>query len=307
MRMGSYFLCIGFRLRVLCPKLIIMERKQAIQALEALKADGDPVVFWKNFGQLESWKLRVQTVLARSLGRDHQLVEMLNNLEFVVEGSDQRRYFDSAFQHAQGYIDAAIYELQLDAAIGDASGREVPTAAPVNADPRRVQRVFVVHGRNEAARSAIFTFLRSLGLAPIEWSEALAMTGEASPFIGHVLDVALTAAQAIVVLMTPDDVAYLRGEYASGEDDPDVRPLGQARPNVLFEAGMAIGRDPKRTVLLELGQLRPFSDIAGRHAIRMTDTPQKRTELAQRLRAAGCDVNMSGQDWLSAGDFSTPH
>jgi hypothetical protein len=152
----------------------------------------------------------------------------------------------------------------------------------------------------------MFTFLRAIGLEPIEWSEAVRLTGEASPYIGHVLDAAFGAAQAIVVLLTPDDVAYLRSEYASGDDDPETAPAAQARPNVLFEAGMAMGRDPKRTVLVELGQLRPFSDVVGRHAVRMNGSAERRKELAQRLGTAGCAVNLIGEDWLSAGDFTAP-
>jgi Predicted nucleotide-binding protein containing TIR-like domain len=177
---------------------------------------------------------------------------------------------------------------------------------PASGDSDRTRKVFVVHGRNREARSAMFTFLRAIGLAPIEWSEAVRLTGEASPYIGHVLDTAFDAAQAIVVLLTPDDVAYLRSEYASGDADPETTPLAQARPNVLFEAGMAMGRDPKRTVLVELGQLRPFSDVIGRHAVRINGTAGRRKELAQRLETAGCAVNLNGEDWLSAGDFTAP-
>jgi hypothetical protein len=166
--------------------------------------------------------------------------------------------------------------------------------------------VFVVHGRNEAARQSMFAFLRAIGLNPIEWSRALAATGSASPYIGEVLDAAFGMAQAIVVLMTPDEVAYLLSDHASGADDPETKPGPQARPNVLFEAGIAMGRDPKRTVLVELGTLRPFSDVAGRHAVRLNDTPEKRNDLAQRLKTAGCDVDTTGTDWLRTGDFSAP-
>ena len=175
-----------------------------------------------------------------------------------------------------------------------------------SADPDLTRKVFVVHGRNREARAATFTFLRAIGLAPIEWSEAVQLTGEASPYIGSVLDAAFDAAQAVVVLLTPDDIAYLRTEYASGDDDPETTPFAQARPNVLFEAGMAMGRDSKRTVLVELGKLRPFSDVVGRHVIRMDGSAEKRKELAQRLERAGCAVNLTGDDWLSAGDFTAP-
>lgn len=170
----------------------------------------------------------------------------------------------------------------------------------------RSRKVFVVHGRNEIARVAMFEFLRSIGLQPIEWSQAVAATGEASPYIGTVLDSAFEAAQAVVVLMTPDEVAYLRDEYSSDESDPEREPAAQARPNVLFEAGMAMGRDPKRTVLVELGAVRPFSDIAGRHTLRMNNEPERRKQLAQRLETAGCIVDTSGDDWLTSGEFVPP-
>jgi predicted nucleotide-binding protein len=166
--------------------------------------------------------------------------------------------------------------------------------------------VFVVHGRNNTARDGMFAFLRALGLQPIEWSQAVAMTGHGSPYIGTVLDTAFDAAQAVVVLFTPDEVAYLRPEYSDRADDPDTRPLAQSRPNVLFEAGMAIGRDAKRTVLVELGTLRAFSDVMGRHAVRLDGSPKTRAELAQRLETAGCAVDRSGTDWLTAGNLTPP-
>ena len=136
------------------------------------------------------------------------------------------------------------------------------------------ESVFIVHGRNMAARDAMFAFLRSIGLRPIEWDQAVARTGVGSPYVGQVLDLAFQEGQAVVVLLTPDDVAYLRTEYASGEHDPETSPMGQARPNVLFEAGMAMGRDPNRTILVEMGDVRPFSDVGGRHTIRMTNAPE---------------------------------
>jgi predicted nucleotide-binding protein len=108
----------------------------------------------------------------------------------------------------------------------------------------------------------------------------------------------------VVVLMTPDDLAYLKEEFRHAGDPPhEVEATGQARPNVLFEAGMAMGRDEGRTVLVELGALRPFSDVGGRHVIRLNNTTQRRQEFATRLQAAECPVDLTGTDWHSAGDF----
>lgn len=140
----------------------------------------------------------------------------------------------------------------------------------------------------------------------MEWSHAVELTGEGSPYIGQVLDAALDRAAAIVVIMTPDEIAYLQPQYGHGDNDAETRPAAQARPNVLFEAGMALGRDPRRTVLVEIGDVRPFSDIAGRHAIRLTNHSARRQELANRLRTAGCDVDLRGADWHTTGDFTAP-
>jgi predicted nucleotide-binding protein len=173
-------------------------------------------------------------------------------------------------------------------------------------DPQKASRVFVVFGRNSTVQTSMFSFLQALGLRPIEWEQAVARTGKGSPYIGEVLDAAFNFAQAVVILMTPDDVAYLDPRWSAGDGDPETSPRGQARPNVLFEAGMAMGRDQDHAIIVEVGDLRPFSDVGGRHAIRMDGSPQRRKALAQRLDTAGCEVDMSGDHWLTVGDFTAP-
>src|SRR5689334_5598103 len=108
----------------------------------------------------------------------------------------------------------------------------------VRPDPKKV---FVVHGRNEPARQAMFDFLRALGLAPLEWiGGVLSTTSQGSPFIGKAIDSALEVAQAIIVLMTGDDIVRLRTGFLRPDDDEtERRGTPQARPNVIFEAGLA--------------------------------------------------------------------
>jgi len=166
------------------------------------------------------------------------------------------------------------------------------------------EAVFVVYGRNDAARAAMFEFLAALGLEPLTWEKLLATTGEAAPYVGDVLTAGFRVAQAVVVLLTPDDEARLRLSLQVTRDpiyEKELTP--QARPNVLFEAGMALVSHPKQTVIVELGQLRPFSDVAGRHTIRMNDSVEQRQALASRLRTAGCPIDLSG-NWRHAGNFA---
>lgn len=166
--------------------------------------------------------------------------------------------------------------------------------------------VFVVHGRNVVARDALFTFLRAVGLRPLEWTQAIEATGHPSPMIADILDTALATAQAIIVLLTGDDEVRLKHQFAADTDpSSECELLPQARPNVLFEAGLALGRAPTRTIFVELGTVKPFSDNAGRHTVRLDDSTQRRQELAGKLRVAGCEVDLSGTDWHKAGDFGS--
>jgi predicted nucleotide-binding protein len=191
-------------------------------------------------------------------------------------------------------------------ASGNASGR--PGKKRSNKSSTRPKnQVFVVHGRDKFAKDAVFAFLRSVNVKPIEWNAAIKMTGKAAPYIGEILATAFANARAVVVLLTPDDQVQLRSDLLSASDLPIERQLtGQARPNVLFEAGMAFSSHPDRTVMVQVGMVKPFSDIAGRHVLHMTDAAEKRQEFATKLENAGCDVDQSGTDWYSAGVFSDP-
>ncbi|MEI2700849.1 MAG: TIR domain-containing protein [Baekduia sp.] len=179
------------------------------------------------------------------------------------------------------------------------------SAATQTPDPRRVM---VVHGRNDAIRRAMFTYLRALSLSPIEWDEAIAETGQGTPHNLLAVEAAMAAAQAVVVVMTAEDQAGLLPGLASSPDDEDISLRGQPRQNVILEAGMAMGVNRDRTILVEVGRIRPASDFDGLNTVRLNNSPSTRKALAKRLESAGCPTNQDGSDWLEAGvggDFET--
>jgi predicted nucleotide-binding protein len=165
-------------------------------------------------------------------------------------------------------------------------------------------RVFLVAGRDNVAIDAIKMLLRCLGLEIVEWEHAVAKTGLPNPYVGDVVRAGFDLADAAVVLFTPDDIVRLRSDLIRDEDGPGEQlPRGQARPNVYYEAGIAdqIGRN--RTVIIEVGPVKPFSDASGRLVIRYDGSPAMRNSIAERLKVAGVTVNTSGSDWLTAGDI----
>jgi len=162
--------------------------------------------------------------------------------------------------------------------------------------------VFVIHGRNTEIRDNVFKFLDNIGLNPLDWNEVIAITERGAPYIGETLDAGLSKAQAVLALFTPDEFVELKPEFKK-EDDPSDEKGEQSRPNVIFEAGLAFGRRPDKVILVEFGQLRPFSDIFGRHTIRMDDSEDKKKDLVSRLQTVGCEVKTDGKEWLEAGSF----
>lgn len=264
---------------------------------------------------LELWRERARAQLVRHYGDpDHPEVKrfvgslvpnLVHSEATVASGEFAQAQFES-LQVGVAQLEVLAEELETHGAIHHEGVNPSPgdQEAPDSQPDERV--VWVVHGRNLAARDGMFTFLRALGLKPLEWDQAVGLTGKGAPYVGEVLDRAFDSARAVVVLMTPDEVAYLRQDLASGAHDPETEPASQARPNVLFEAGMALGRHPERTVIVEMGHVRPFSDVAGRHVVRLDGSSESRKALAQRIQSAGVAVDMTGSDWLSAGDLSPP-
>ena len=112
-------------------------------------------------------------------------------------------------------------------------------------------------------------------------------------------------ADAVVVLLTPDDLGHVKGDfYDSEHDDPrEAKPSGQARQNVIFEAGWAMALDQEHVILLLAGTVRKLSDIDGLNYVRISDDISDRRSLITRLRNVALEVDDSGEEWRTAGSF----
>ena len=185
-------------------------------------------------------------------------------------------------------------------------GQGARTAPRARRQQRTQQNVFVVYGRNRRIRDSMFEFLRCIGLEPLEWEQLIHLSGEGSPNVASLLEQGLARAKAIVVVLTPDDEARLRQEFLENYDPEHERQLtGQARPNVLFEAGMAFASAAANTIVVQIGNTRPFTDIGGRQMLRLTNEAGSREALIKRLQWIGCDVRTARTRWRTVGDFDS--
>lgn len=152
--------------------------------------------------------------------------------------------------------------------------RAIPQAASADRAPNRV---FVVHGQNEAARTAVVPFLESLGLVGIVLHE--------QPNMGrHLLTKFIQEADLVtfaVVLMTDDDVGSVKGGQAAP----------RARQNVILELGYFLAHlGQARVCALITPGLETPSDFDGIVYIRMDDEDRWKQELKRELVAAKMPV-----------------
>jgi predicted nucleotide-binding protein len=192
----------------------------------------------------------------------------------------------------------------------DIAVSKLEEAAPAKslgaAGPGDRRSVFLVHGRDQRAAKAMREFLRALNLRVVEWEHAVQQTGQPTPYVGDIVFAGMGMADAVIVLSTPDDLVHLRRDLLTDDDSiNEQQVLGQARANVIYEAGIADALDSSRTVLVELGKVKSLSDLGGRNVVRFDGGPRSRNRLVSRLRKAGLELDIAGDDWLETGDFSS--
>lgn len=219
----------------------------------------------------------------------------------------------SALEHAHKVIGPTSAHSQPQTTPTDAAGTASPgrdqtkkgdddAMSALTADPKKV---FIIHGRNLEARKQMGIFLRGCGLTPINFDDLRAEMG-GTPNIADIVERGMEQAQGVVALFTEDEYAGLRPQFRKGHDKPDDIVRWQGRPNVLFEAGMAFGRDRSRVVFVLLGNPILFTDVAGVAVLRPTNDPGgHRSVLRDTLRKGmRCQVEDSS-DWMHSGDFET--
>lgn len=181
------------------------------------------------------------------------------------------------------------------------SGSQPAEASSPAVAPRYV---FVVRGRDQVAYDALAQLLTALDLRIVTWEDAARGAGGGTPHTLDIVRAGIDMANAVVVLMTPDDVGQVKPDFMNVRDSTAELSLsGQARQNVVFEAGWAMALNQRTVVLVRVGDVRPISDIDGLNYVWLTDDLSSRRSLIGRLKACDLAVDDSGDLWRTAGSF----
>jgi predicted nucleotide-binding protein len=167
--------------------------------------------------------------------------------------------------------------------------------------------MFVVHGRDTKLNTDMYAFLSSVGIVPMEWDHAIkAAKGGANPIVGDVISQAMDRVQGVMILLSPDEEAKIKLKLATdGDKRKNLHLKGfQPRPNVIFEAGLALGAHSEKTILVQVGDIRDISDIAGKHMVHLSNSFADRKRLVDRLESKlKFKVDIAGTTWQKIGNF----
>ena len=262
-----------------------MACENTIAKLELLKELIDQYDPIKYSSSDESKKLYENICLAYGEIADiYQKIAGPQKVEVPVSGG-RRSYYANYFE--AGYLSGRTFyshqgKSELLMVIGKVkSGLSVPTDKSISL-PLSNNRVFLVHGHNEAVMHASARFIEGLGLQAIILRE---QPNQGRTIIEKFVDYSDVA--FAVILLTADDRG---GPAAHMYDDQKKR----ARQNVILEMGFFLGKLGRDRVcaLYEEGVEVP-SDYHGVLFIPIDDSQDWRLLLAKEMKAAGLSIDLN--------------
>lgn len=202
----------------------------------------------------------------------------------ALKAKDQ--YSDFVMIGGPSYIEQAIYNAPdvTDEFITGPAGSKKSASEPKPSKSKNQSnsdRVFIVHGHDDAAKIKTARFVEQLDYKAIILHEQASSGRTIIEKIEQHTDVGFA-----VVLYTPDDVGNSKGEAGNLQL--------RARQNVVFEHGFLIaklGRD--RVVALVDGALELPNDISGVVYIKMDEANAWHLQLTKEMKQAGFDIDMN--------------
>ena len=231
----------------------------------------------------EAWENKVQELLKEVFGASGYLLRFrqlsIRPLSYQMGGGkrwfgDPRQAWETGLPQADQVLAEAIEEAEL---ISGAGGR---SSVPATERPHS-NRVFVVHGHDDAARETVARFLERLDVEAIVLHEQPNEGRTVIEKLEHCANVDFA-----VVLLTPDDLG------AANTDSANLQ--SRARQNVVLELGYFVGRlGRKKVCAMHKGALELPSDYLGVVYISFDSGGGWRLHLAKELKSCGFNIDMN--------------
>jgi predicted nucleotide-binding protein len=232
------------------------------------------------------WETVSEEIVVRAFGRNsdkHQRFSRAGRTMMVPIGHQPPAYFE---QRRREKLIAKLSELGAFVSVLELEA-DIPTSPGQSENARLFKSannsdVFVVHGRDNAAKDGVARFLEKLQLNAIILHE---QPNKGRTIIEKFVD--SSDVGFAIVLLTPDD----RGGLASERYDSQ-KP--RARQNVLLELGFFLGKLGRSRVCALYSQgVEIPSDYDGVAFVPLGDSPAWQFAIAKELRSAGFKIDMN--------------
>jgi predicted nucleotide-binding protein len=197
-----------------------------------------------------AWTTRSKSIIVKLFGENSaqdQSMKTALAVRVIGNGSDK---FETCKNYIIGTLQTAIETLKNDV-FGEVRSDKATAPGVLS------NKVFVVHGHDEAAKGALEVLLKEIGLEPIvlhrqaDQGQTIIEKFEKHADVGYVF-----------ILLTPDEIAYPAKE--DNIKDTDRKKEYRPRPNVIFEFGYFVGRlGRSRVCCLYTGDVALPTDVSG--------------------------------------------
>jgi predicted nucleotide-binding protein len=230
--------------------------------------------------KLDALKRRAEMIIRTMFGESSKYIKDLNNIYFFPRiGPVDEDYCNECWLSGKNKMlnlfNTIFEELELCSSNQKVDERQ-------KADVTFLNRIFIVHGHDEAMKQGVARTLEKIGLEPIILHEK---SNEGRTIIEKFTD--YSDVSFAIVILSPDDLAYPKDQSAKGAKL-------RARQNVIFELGFFIGKLGRNRVLVLYQKENNFempSDYSGVLYIPYDKSGQWRLELIKELKACGYDVD----------------
>lgn len=207
-------------------------------------------------GEWATWTVRVDGAVRNLFAAKSAQVLMLDRANAVVVLGNGPDKFRLALSLYIGALKATLDTLEDDTFDEVLGAKSAAVPAKPNATASS-NKVFIVHGHDEQAKTELEVLLTEMGLQPVvlhrqaDGGQTLIEKFEKHADVGYAF-----------ILLTPDEIAYVVSEEAKA--DGDRKKEYRARPNVIFEFGYFVGRLGRaRTCCLYRSPVVVPSDLSG--------------------------------------------
>lgn len=234
----------------------------------------------RNEEKLDALRRRAEMIIRKVFGESSKYLKDLKYIHFfpMFYPADERHYDEmwlSGKSKMLNLFNTMLEELKL-------FGIPQKVEKVQKADVKSSNRIFIVHGHDEAMKQAVARTVEKLGLEPIILHEK---PSEGRTIIEKFTD--YSDVSFAIVLLSPDDVAYPK------DQSPKEAKL-RARQNVIFELGFFIGKLGRNRVLVLYQEEKNFempSDYSGVLYTPYDDSGRWQFDLVKELKACGYDVD----------------